>query len=541
MTVGCGGIEGAGGRGRIAAQLGLQTAEQRGRLGAAPTVEGRQDHLGLGVVGDQLLRLLEVGAGLLRIASADQLSEADEGVGGLGLAVELDEDLRLQLERAEVARVAQEDRVEVPERVLEHLVLHVDAGLEQDLVDVADALVRRLNRAAGRHVGAHGSERARRYLLDLDLHIFDIDVEIDIAAAARSIVLDDVDVEVQLALVLGLWIGGQQCDLGLDLAGDLADVLGVVGVPLQRLAQHAGGGLLVLAPALALLAGQLHHHADRLVDLADGDEGLTEQLKALHVGRGGPQQRVQLDQRAPVLALLEVDLRQRAQDREVVLLVIDEALGDADVVVGPAVGEQALGSQAEVLDGLRHHALARVELGQAQALAHRGRLELGDHAEALEALGDLAGLEVGLGDELVGRDSVTDAAEVLVQAGDAGLDVEAIGVDAEDLAVHGDRLLGLVGGGVALGDVQVALDGAGLVARVHQRLGEQQPRARVAGVGLDDRDVLLRGTIVLALRRELRGRRHRLFPVERHPRCSLLPTTRTPHTVFTPVLHRLRP
>ena len=430
--------------------------------------------------------------------------------------------------------------------MLEHLVFHVDAGLEQDLVDVADALVGGFNRAAGRHVGAHGSERARRYLLDLDLHVFDIDVEIDISAAARSIVLDDFDVEVQLALVLGLRIGGQQRDFSLDLAGDLADVVGVLGVPLQRLAQHAGGGLLVLAAALALLAGQLHHHADRLVDLADGDEGLTEQLQALGVGRGGPQQRVQLDQRASVLTLLEVDLRERAEDREVVLLVIDEALGDADVVVRAAVREQALGGQPEVLDGLRHHALARVQLGQAQALAHRRRLELGDHPEALEALGDLASLEVGLGHELVGRDGVAGAPEILVERGDAGLDVEAVGVDAEDLAVHGDRLLGLVGARVAVGDVQVALDGPGLVARVHQRLGEQQPRARVAGIRLDHRDVLLRGTVVLTLRRELRGRRHRLFPVERHPRSSLLPTDRAPHAllvhaVFTPVLHRPRP
>jgi hypothetical protein len=48
------------------------------------------------------------------------------------------------------------------------------------------------------------------------------------------------------------------------------------GFHCEGLAQHAGGGLLVLSAAFALLAGQLHHDTDRLVDLADGDEGLAE-------------------------------------------------------------------------------------------------------------------------------------------------------------------------------------------------------------------------------------------------------------------------
>ncbi len=182
------------------------------------------------------------------------------------------------------------------------------------------------------------------------------------------------------------------------------------------------------ATALALLPRQLHDHADGLVNFADRHEGLAQKLQALGVGGNGTQQRVELDQRSAVLALLEVDLGQRPQRREVVFFVIDEALGHPDVVVGAAVLEQALGGQPEVFDRLGDHAFARIKFSQTQALADRGGFELRDHAKALQAFGDLAGLEVGLRDELVTGHGIADAAHVFVVGRDAGLDVEPVGV-----------------------------------------------------------------------------------------------------------------
>ena len=232
------------------------------------------------MVGDQRLRAHDVLAGQLRVATAGELGQADEGVGGVGVARELDQDLRLELEGGDVAGLAHEHGVEMAERVLEHLVFDVDAGLEEDLFHVTDAVFPGFNHA-GRHVGVHGGERARRYLLDLTLIFFDIDVQIEVRACWPGLVLDDIDVEVNVlvpCLASILRLGREGGDLGLDLARGLLDVLGVLGVPAERLAQHAGGGLLGLAAALALLPGELHHHADRLVDLADRNEGLAEQL-----------------------------------------------------------------------------------------------------------------------------------------------------------------------------------------------------------------------------------------------------------------------
>src|SRR5690606_24315311 len=105
---------------------------------------------------------LEVVAGELWVAADDQLGQADVGVGGLVVAVERLEDRRLQLERGDVARVADEHRVEVSERVLEHLVLDVDADLEEQLVDVADVVLGLLGGASARFASTPSKGREGR-------------------------------------------------------------------------------------------------------------------------------------------------------------------------------------------------------------------------------------------------------------------------------------------------------------------------------------------------------------------------------------------
>ncbi len=69
--------------------------------------------------------------------------------------------------------------------------------------------------------------------------------------------------------------------------------------------------------------------------------------------------------------------------------------------------------------------------------------------------------------------------------------------------------------------MDVALVGPGDVTGVNQCFSQQQPTSGVAGVRLDDGDVLPRSTVVLALGHKLCGGRDRLFPVKRHP-CRFL-------------------
>ncbi len=213
----------------------------------------------------------------------------------------------------------------------------------------------------------------------------------------------------------------------------------------------------------------------------------------------------------------QVELGETAQDVRVVVLVIEEALADADVIFVAIFGEQALGSEAEVLDRLLFATLAGVEFGNPQALRDVGDVELGDHAKTLEPLGDLAGLEVRLGDKLVGGDRVGGSIDRVQALGDLDVDIETAGIQAEDLPVDSDRLGRFVVGRVKIGDLAKAIDRSRIIAGSDQTVGEHHPRADVARVGLDDRLVLASGAIVLLAPRVLRGCSQCFLSVERHP------------------------
>ncbi len=63
------------------------------------------------------------------VGRADQLGQANQCIGNFAGALELAEDLGLELQGGDVVGRSDEDRVDVSEGVLEHLVLDVDAGL----------------------------------------------------------------------------------------------------------------------------------------------------------------------------------------------------------------------------------------------------------------------------------------------------------------------------------------------------------------------------------------------------------------------------
>ena len=448
------------------------------------------------MIRDQRDRLIEEALSLARVRLADQLGEVNVEIRRVAETTHPIEDIGAQLDRLEVLRVAVEEPVDVGERVLVHLVTDVDAGLEDQL------LLRR-----HRHVVAVVSDLLVEREVEVIAALVDVDVEIEIIVELVS----DVDEHLRLAAAEGR-------DLALDLSQCLAQLVGALRVPGQRLLEDPrslslGGGV-----PLAEVLGQLRGDADRLVLLAEGDEGVGEELEAEGVARRDPEEAVELHQRpARLLGVHQVELREAAEDVRVVVLVVEQALTYADVVVVAILREQPLGGQAEVLDRGLFAALAGVELRDAEALGDRADVELGDHPEAFEPLRDLAGLEERLGDKLVGRDRVGCPTDRVQALGDLEVDVEPRRVEAEDLPVDGDRLGGLVVLGVEVGDLAEAIDRPRGVTSADQAVREHHPRADVARVRLDDRLVLAGRPVVLTTPRVLGGRRQCSLSIERHP------------------------
>ena len=69
------------------------------------------------------------------VSRGHEHGERDKFVGGLALSLERLEDLRLQLARVDVVGRVREQALEMPKRVLVHLVLDVDADLDEHLLD----------------------------------------------------------------------------------------------------------------------------------------------------------------------------------------------------------------------------------------------------------------------------------------------------------------------------------------------------------------------------------------------------------------------
>ena len=517
-----------------------------------------RERLGDRVIGDQRERELDLARGGLRIAPDQELGEVSPNVGGRAHAIEPAEDLGLQLERDQVSGRAAEDRLEVADRVLEEVVLHQHPDLfellvEVDLVVLAAALRALGDDLFGQRVAAgldslFGLARARaRLRTDRRLHRGDRRLYRRRGRCRGLVVLVELLefldlLGVDLVEFLDVFVGprgvvGLRGGVGLRGSVDEArglelghepDDLAVLWRPAQGLARDHEGALPGFGAAVLLGPRELDDHADRLVGLAESDEGLGQQLEPDRIARHPLEQLVELHQRAPRLAELEVGADQLMQD-VVDRAVVEQPLGHAHVLLRLAGLPEHARAGLEVLDRFVDSTLARVELGEAQPLGHVARHQVGDALVEHQRLAGVAAAQVHARDSLVERDGLGRAAQLFEGLGGAQVDVVALGREVENLAKHGQRLRDVAAVQVQIGRVNPALDRLVELAGAMQAVGQHQPALDVAGLVLDQRLVLADGLVELTPRDEALGGLQGLVTPKRQG-ASLLRASRASRT-----------
>ena len=261
------------------------------------------------------------------------------------------------------------------EGVVVELVLEVDTDLVQDLVQVARLLL--VGHLAGAALGLANILQDRVRHGDLARALVGHELRLTLGHAFAPLFFEDELVGLELFdlvveqldgfVVLDL-LDQELIVLGLDpVVPRKAQQLGVLWRPGQATAHDPGElGAVRLGPRGHQDARDLGEHARRLLLPPQGVEGVREQLEPRRVLLLALEQLAQLHERAPGLAEGEIDPGKLPQSRGVILLVIEQALGDPHVV-GQALGLEQRGPRlTERGHGLVHHLLARVQLGQAQ-------------------------------------------------------------------------------------------------------------------------------------------------------------------------------
>ena len=324
--------------------------------------------------------------------------------------------------------------------------------------------------------------------------------------------------------------------------------VGVVGDELEDLAVDLGR--LVARLVLDVDARELLEHADGLRLLIERLERLREQPERLDVARIGLEARLQLLQRAARIVATQVQARELAVERVVRRAMPQQALGDLDEVVLPALAPQLLARRRELVRRVVDEPLLRVQLGELDARGDVLGVEIDELLDRLERFLRVAFAMEVRGDGLEVLHRIAHQAELAIQLGELEDDVDEARVELEDLLVDRDGFQEEALLVIEARDLLIGVDRVLLRALLRVEVADLEPHADVLRILLDDPQVLLHRFVDLSLVDKLPGRIHDLVFVEGHAlrtRCDAsqrgVRTAGHRDTAVCPVHHltRVRP
>jgi hypothetical protein len=220
------------------------------------------------------------------------------------------------------------------------------------------------------------------------------------------------------------------------------------------------------------------------------------------------------------VAAAQVLLGELLRQRHVVLVEVADALGDAEIVVVPAVALQVLRRPPELRHRLDGVLLPGVLLAEPDSRGDVVGVQVDQLFQRVQARLGVAGLLVMRGDRLPFLGGVAHQPELLVQLGEAHAHLDAID-DLEDLLIERDRLEVEALLRVRPRHLLEAVGRLRLAVHLLVQLGQLLQDADVVRIDLEDAQILLHRFVERAFRDQLRGRLDDLVFVHRPgARCT---------------------
>ena len=258
----------------------------------------------------------------------------------------------------------------------------------------------------------------------------------------------------------------------------------IVRHDLEDLAIDLAG--LVARLVLEVNARELLQHRDGLGFLIERGERDREQAERLDVARIGLEARLELLQRAARIVAAQVQAGELAVERVVIRLVPQQALGDLDEVVLPALAAQLLARVRELRRRFFEEVFLRVQLGELDPRRDVLRIEIDQLLDRVErVLGVAFAMEVR-GDRFVVLHRIAHQAEAAIELCELQDHVDETRIQFQDLLVDGHGFQEKALFVVEARDLQIGVGRFLFRALLRVEVADLQPHADVLRIFGDD-------------------------------------------------------
>jgi hypothetical protein len=208
---------------------------------------------------------------------------------------------------------------------------------------------------------------------------------------------------------------------------------------------------------------------------------------------------LQLAQGPLGVAPLQVDIGQLLHQGDIGAVVVDQALGNLDVILDPVGALEVLGGPVELLHRLFAHALPGVQLGQLDPAGDVVGIQVDDAPQNVQRLPGHPLLIVVGGHHLKMGHGIADDPQVLIFVRQAQVHIDPGIIYLEYLLEYRDGLEVKALLRVGAGHPQVGVHRLALLSHPDQQIALLQERADVVGILAENLLVLTDGLLDLAL------------------------------------------